>query len=102
MGLGFRTSATADAPTSIEIDVIREGRYSLYPLDGRTSFDHLTIDGIEVRTPTVVLSEGVHRVDIRADSPAYAISLSPRTVFGNVGEGRIHAPLFEYRRELRR
>jgi hypothetical protein len=104
--LGFVTPRTGDAPSQVEIDVIREGDYHVHPAPaiaarrgGRGEAPaRLRIDGREVASGTVHLGEGPHRIAVPPGSPPMVLSLLPPEGFEPwvTGPGH-HMRLFEYR-----
>ncbi len=117
-GLGFHIPRTGDADHVVEIDVIREGRYHVFPAPVKLSAGLprstanetgavLVVDGVPVTSSEVELGVGSHRVEVPANFPGHIISLlSPDAFLRSEAErfereldgSRSYQLLFEYDR----
>jgi hypothetical protein len=112
--LGFETAATNGDGASREIELIRSGDYFVLKAAasarGRVVSSTLMgeptglrLDGREVTQGRIHLEEGVHRVDLKPDAPAYIVSPLPAEAFERrIPPRRTHTPLFEYDSHLRK
>jgi hypothetical protein len=110
--LGFVTEPTAaDESRSRRVDIIREGEYHVSLDPGKDEgkalgrmmpwTEDLLLNGEPITGETVRLERRSYTIRTGASSPGYRFSLLPPSSFGELGESRDHAPLFEYRKSLR-
>ena len=115
-GLGFQLPATKASEHTMDIDVIREGDYHVFPSPVRLGAGPLkkpsseraydfSIDGVPVTGQRVHLEEGEHRVTLLPHAPGYFITLlSPEAFLLSEDErfdreldgARSYQLLFEY------
>ena len=114
--LGFQTPRTHEVPLLVEREVIRPGDYFVFPAPVRLraesrnkrsedrEFD-LEIDGVPVTTQKIRLDEGIHRIEVLPDAPAYFVTavspeaflLSEEDRFARELDGaKAYQLLFEY------
>ena len=118
LAVGFQTPRTREVPLFVEREVIRPGEYFVFPAPQRLraearskrtedrKFD-LIVDDVPVTNPTIHLEEGMHRIEVLPDSPAYFITAVSPDAFLRSEEDRFareldgakaYQLLFEYDR----
>jgi hypothetical protein len=110
--LGFATESTAsDEGATRRVDIVREGEYHISLDPGNAGekargrpmpwTEDLLLNGAPISGETIHLERRAYKIRTRPSSPGYRVSFLPPSSFGNTGESRDHAPLFEYRKSLR-
>ena len=105
--LGFRIPAYSPERSVLEIDVVSEAEYFLFPADvrqgrgDRTRATGIWLDGSQVRSNSVRLTEGLHSVQLEPGSRDSLLSILPPEAFSSRAHeldwSRLHhSRLFEY------